>query len=116
MTSEKFQQGISDFLGSMAIYDIDDGPGELGEPFDAFEIELVGEYVAPDGTTFCEPIFSDDAREEATNLMVTLYGHFARGGVVAIVDVDLSPEMSEGEAFRYMRRLAQSLNPSLPVH
>lgn len=65
--------------------------------FDDYEIELVAEYSADDGSNYCEPLNGmpiDEAKALPgfVKSFWTLYGHMKDGGVLAIQDYDTRDE------------------------
>ena len=59
--------------------------------FDAFELQRVAEYTAPDGCTYCEVLTDKEVTSQelkCLRIFWTVYGHLPTGGVEALVDRD----------------------------
>ena len=88
--------------------------------YDSFELELVAEYYLNDGTTACEPFFTDEILPddfdinpnnpetlEKFNVLKffwTIYGHLPNGGVEALID---------GSDYRHIKEQYDFLNTLL---
>lgn len=76
-------------------------------------------------TGFCDVCVEDERATEHAEpapriekVMVSLYGHFATGGVHCITDHEYDPDLkdSRAEAIDYIMRLAHSIADGKPVH